>query len=77
MRFGLNSYVQFNHTAKAASVSGWFSGNPCVIFNLGTSGNTGANSVILELQGTGSHTSYINYAGGYSMFLLLEMAPEG
>ena len=77
MKFGSNSYVQFDKVEKAASVSGWLSGNPCVIFHLGTSGNTSSNSVILQAQGTGSHTSYFNYSSGDSQFLLLEMAPEG
>ena len=77
MKFGSNSYVQYNKVAKAASVSGWFSGNPCVIYDLGTSGNTSSNSVILEAQGNGSHTSYFNYSSAHSMFMLLEMAPAG
>ena len=77
MKFGSNGYSTYNKTAKAASVSGWFSGNPCVIFNLGTAGNTSSNSVVFEAQGTGSHTSYFNYSSAHSMFLLLEMAPEG
>ena len=77
MRFGLNSYVQYNKTQKAASISGWLSGNVSAIFHLGTSGNTGSNSVILEAQGNGSNTSYFNYSSAHSQFLLLEMAPEG
>ena len=77
MKFGSNSYVQFDKVEKAASVSGWFSGNAISIFHLGTAGNTSSNAVILELQGTGSHTSYFNYSSGDSQFLLLEMAPEG
>ena len=75
MKFGSNSYQQFDKSAKAASISGWLSGNPCIIFDLGTSGNTSSNSVILELQGNGSHSSYFNYSSGDSAFLLLEMAP--
>ena len=77
MKFGSNSYVQFDKVEKAASVSGWLSGNAISIFHLGTAGNTSSNAVILELQGTGSHTSYFNYSSGDSQFLLLEMAPEG
>ena len=77
MKFGSNSEVQFNKTAKAASVSGWLSGNVCAIFDLGTSGNTSSNAVILKARGNGSNTSYFNYSGAKSMFLLLEMAPEG
>tara|TARA_A100001388_G_scaffold205476_1_gene156311 strand:+ start:284 stop:1267 length:984 start_codon:yes stop_codon:yes gene_type:complete len=77
MKFGSNSYQQFDKVAKAASISGWLSGNPTVIFDLGTAGNTSSNAVILELQGSGSHTSYFNYSSGDSQFLLLEMAPAG
>ena len=77
MTFGSNSGVQFNKTAKAASVSGWLSGNVVGIFDLGTSGNTSSNAVTLQVRGDGSHTSYFNYSGAKSMFLLLEMAPEG
>ena len=77
MKFGSNGYQQYNKTAKAASVSGWFSGNPCVIFSLGQAGNTSSNSVLFEAQGTGSHTSYYNYSSAHSTFLLLEMAPTG
>ena len=77
MKFGSNSYVQFDKTAKAAGISGWHSGNAIAIYHLGTAGNTSSNAVILELQGTGSHTSYFNYSSGDSQFLLLEMAPEG
>ena len=77
MKFGSNGYQQYNKTAKAASVSGWHSGNPTVIFSLGQAGNTSSNSVLFEAQGTGSHTSYFNYSSAHSTFLLLEMAPEG
>ena len=77
MTFGSNSGVQFNKTAKAASVSGWLSGNVVAIFDLGTSGNTSSNAVTLQVRGDGSHTSYFNYSGAKSQFLLLEMAPEG
>ena len=77
MKFGSNTEVQFNKTAKAASHNGWTSGNVCAIFDLGTSGNTSSNSVILKARGNGSNTSYFNYSGAKSMFLLLEMAPAG
>ena len=77
MTFGSNSGVQFNKIAKAASVSGWFSGNVVGIFHLGTAGNTSSNSITLQARGNGSNTSYFNYSGAKSMFLLLEMAPEG
>ena len=77
MKFGSNGYQQYNKTAKAASVSGWHSGNPTVIFSLGQAGNTSSNSVLFEAQGTGSHTSYYNYSSAHSTFLLLEMAPTG
>ena len=77
MKFGSNSYVQYNKVAKAASISGWLSGNVSGIFNLGTSGNTSSNSVILEARGNGSNASYFNYSNAHSQFLLLEMAPEG
>ena len=77
MYFGSNSGVQFNKTAKAASISGWLSGNVSAVYHLGTAGNTNSNSVTLQARGNGSHTSYFNYSGAKSMFLLLEMAPEG
>ena len=77
MKFGSNGYQQYNKTAKAASVSGWFSGNPTIIFSLGQTGNTSSNAVLFEAQGTGSHTSYYNYSSAHTTFLLLEMAPTG
>ena len=78
MKFGSNSFAtQHDNAAKAAGVSGWHSGNVIGIYHLGTSGNTSSNSVILQVQGNGSNTSYFNYSGGDSMFLLLEMAPMG
>ena len=77
MKFGSNGYQQYNKTAKAASISGWLSGNPTIIFSLGQTGNTSSNAVLFEAQGTGSHTSYYNYSSAHSTFLLLEMAPEG
>ena len=77
MKFGSNGYQQYNKTAKAASISGWLSGNPTIIFSLGQAGNTNSNAVLFEAQGTGSHTSYFNYSSAHSTFLLLEMAPEG
>ena len=77
MQFGSNTEVQFNKTAKASSVSGWFSGNVSAIFDLGTSGNTSSNAVILKVRGNGSNTSYFNYSSAKSQFLLLEMAPAG
>ena len=77
MKFGSNGYQQYNKVAKAASVSGWLSGNPTVIFSLGLSGNTSSNAVLFEAQGNGSNTSYFNYSSAASTFLLLEMAPAG
>ena len=77
MTFGSNSGVQFNKTAKAASISGWLSGNISAIFHLGTAGYTSSNSVVLQARGNGSNTSYFNYSGAKSQFLLLEVAPEG
>ena len=77
MQFGSNTEVQFNKTSKASSVSGWFSGNVSAIFDLGTSGNTSSNAVILKVRGNGSNTSYFNYSSAKSQFLLLEMAPAG
>ena len=77
MKFGSNGYQQYNKVAKAASISGWLSGNPTIVFSLGQAGNTSSNSVLFEAQGTGSHTSYFNYSSAHSTFLLLEMAPAG
>ena len=77
MKFGSNGYQQYNKVAKAASVAGWLSGNPTVIFSLGLSGNTSSNAVLFEAQGNGSQTSYFNYSSAASTFLLLEMAPAG
>ena len=77
MKFGSNSYVQFDKVEKAASVSGWLSGNAISIFHLGRAGNTSSNAVILKVRGNGSNTSYFNYSSAKSQFLLLEMAPAG
>ena len=77
MKFGSNGYQQYNKVSKAASISGWLSGNVTVTFSLGQAGNTSSNAVLFEAQGNGSQTSYFNYSSASSTFLLLEMAPAG